>query len=420
MTNFTKTGKGDLPTSMEPSEVSKAVKKSYKRYANGFQRPSVLLSLEPRMMFDGAAPAVVDDIIESTTNSSESLSNPNPNTESPTSELSENTDADQQASQAEENIAESQVLFNQLTNNDDLSTATDPAADLESTEDDYYNEETLESTLDDLSVNTDNNIEGTYDDLTSSAIPALLLNEQDSSEQIAQYIEEADVTETIDYTEKGEIERVVFFDTTVNGYEDLLEGLINDLQNLNVESLESGEINEVDLESALVTAAENDNTLYVNSVAIHLLQGEEGQIEQITETLASYSDLSAIDIVSHGSVGEVQLGSQRLNNQTLDTYSDLVEQWGNSLLENGDILLYGCNVAGHGQEFLDNIAELTNADIAGSDDLTGNVEFGGDFELEAEVGIIEADELLTAVNAAAFTGTLLDTCLLYTSPSPRD
>lgn len=67
----------NTPATIEQSPVSKAVQKSYKRYANGFQRPSVLLSLEPRMMFDGAAPTIMDELIDAgSTSSPESLPNP--------------------------------------------------------------------------------------------------------------------------------------------------------------------------------------------------------------------------------------------------------------------------------------------------------------------------------------------------------
>jgi len=367
------------PLIVERSEVSKAVEKSYKKYANGFQRPSVLLNLEPRMMFDGAAPAVVDDIID-TTESSTTESLPNPEADSEEESLNGDDDEESESSSLNENSPTSEdpdsstsenSLFDQLTNNSSDLTV-DPASGLDSAEDELL--DNLESTLDDLEISVDQE-------------PVVALNTETNSTVATEELVEQ---EAFDYTDNTDIDRVVFFDTTVEGYEDLLEGLVNDLQNPEAETLTAEHITSVDVDALIDVAAENDNTLFVNGVAIHLLQGEEGQIEQITESLTSYSDLSAIDIISHGATGEIQLGNQRLNNESLDTYGDLVAQWGDALAENGDILLYGCDVAGHGQDFLDNIAELTDADIAGSDDLTGNTEFGGDFDLEAEVGTVEA------------------------------
>lgn len=368
------------PLIVERSEVSKAVEKSYKKYANGFQRPSVLLNLEPRMMFDGAAPAVVDDIID-TTESSTDESLPNPEADSEEESLNGDDDEESESSSLNENSPTSEdpdsstsenSLFDQLTNNSSDLTV-DPASGLDSAEDELL--DNLESTLDDLEISVDQE-------------PVVALNTETNSTVATEELVEQ---ESFDYTDNTDIDRVVFFDTTVEGYEDLLEGLVNDLQNPEAETLTAEHITSVDVDALIDVAAENDNTLFVNGVAIHLLQGEEGQIEQITESLTSYSDLSAIDIISHGATGEIQLGNQRLNNESLDTYGDLVAQWGDALAENGDILLYGCDVAGHGQDFLDNIAELTDADIAGSDDLTGNTEFGGDFDLEAEVGRLKLE-----------------------------
>jgi len=56
--------KGSVNKTFKKSKLTQAVDKVYKKYANGFERPSLLLDLEPRMMFDGAAPAVVDDMLD--------------------------------------------------------------------------------------------------------------------------------------------------------------------------------------------------------------------------------------------------------------------------------------------------------------------------------------------------------------------
>ena len=67
--------------------------------------------------------------------------------------------------------------------------------------------------------------------------------------------------------------------------------------------------------------------------------------------------------------------------------------WGNSLTENADILLYGCNVAKDlaGAEFVDDFSDYTKADISASTDLTGSKKLGGDWNLEYTSGTVEAD-----------------------------
>ena len=44
-----------------------------------------------------------------------------------------------------------------------------------------------------------------------------------------------------------------------------------------------------------------------------------------------------------------------------------------------------------GEAFVDSIAELTGADVAASEDLTGSALLGGDWELEYHTGDVEAD-----------------------------
>ncbi|MGK7912589.1 MAG: heparin lyase I family protein, partial [Synechococcus sp.] len=75
----------------------------------------------------------------------------------------------------------------------------------------------------------------------------------------------------------------------------------------------------------------------------------------------------------------------------LNQYSDELQQWQTALSENADILFYGCNVAAgqKGATFLNQIGELTGADIAASNDLTGHGQLGGNWQLEFSNGQIE-------------------------------
>ena len=65
---------------------------------------------------------------------------------------------------------------------------------------------------------------------------------------------------------------------------------------------------------------------------------------------------------------------------------------GQSLTEDGDILFYGCNVASTegGKALISKISEITKADIAASDDVTGK---GGDWELEKKIGVVETQNV---------------------------
>ena len=125
--------------------------------------------------------------------------------------------------------------------------------------------------------------------------------------------------------------------------------------------------------------------------AVILLNSQQDGIEQITEALENYRDLDSISIISHGEAGSVQLGNTYLSSSNLDGYKNDLEAWGEALSSDGDLLFYSCNVGANieGSDFVNKIANITDADVAASDDLTGNIELGGDWVLEVVTGKIE-------------------------------
>ncbi|MFC1820404.1 DUF4347 domain-containing protein [Thermodesulfobacteriota bacterium] len=145
------------------------------------------------------------------------------------------------------------------------------------------------------------------------------------------------------------------------------------------------------------------------SIEILILDPDTNGIEQISEALASFNNLSAIHIISHGSPGSLELGTTRLDSITLNYYAARLETWGDSLVANGDILLYGCNIAKGevGIEFVERLNKLTDADVAASTNSTGETALGGDWKLEYNTGAIEVQALYTAPELSSY-GSLLN------------
>jgi methionine-rich copper-binding protein CopC len=140
----------------------------------------------------------------------------------------------------------------------------------------------------------------------------------------------------------------------------------------------------------------------------YLLHADEDGLLQIQQLLAGYTDLNSIQIISHGAPGSLQLGNIVLNQQQLPHYQNQLKAIGSSLNANGDLLLYGCNVAQGevGLNFINALAQSTAADVAASDDLTGP---DGNVLLEVATGSIETSVLeLTGLTTslAAPTGTV--------------
>ncbi len=133
-------------------------------------------------------------------------------------------------------------------------------------------------------------------------------------------------------------------------------------------------------------------------------------VQQIVEMLQSSGlhGLDSIHIVSHGAQGEVQLGATALNAGNLAAHAHQLAEIGATLTADGDLLLYGCDVAGGnaGLQFIADLAHATGADVAASTDATGSNAAGGDWVLEAGTGSIEAPAPFAPETLNSFSGVL--------------
>ncbi|MFN5895552.1 MAG: glycosyl hydrolase family 18 protein, partial [Dolichospermum sp.] len=141
---------------------------------------------------------------------------------------------------------------------------------------------------------------------------------------------------------------------------------------------------------------------------VFILDPRQDSVRQITDKLAALTEIDNIQIISHGGEGSLSLGSTQLNSANLNSYSSQLQQWGQSLTTTGDILLYGCDVAGGviGKAFVQQISQLTGADVAASDDWTGSAALGGDWLLEYGTGLIEAPLALQVQAMEAYNSVL--------------
>ncbi|MDB9455318.1 glycosyl hydrolase family 18 protein [Dolichospermum circinale CS-541/06] len=141
---------------------------------------------------------------------------------------------------------------------------------------------------------------------------------------------------------------------------------------------------------------------------VFILDPRQDSVRQITDKLAALTEIDSIQIISHGGEGSLSLGSTQLNSANLNSYSSQLQQWGQSLTATGDILLYGCDVAGGviGKAFVQQMSQLTGADVAASDDLTGSAALGGDWLLEYGTGLIEAPLALQVQAMEAYNSVL--------------
>jgi filamentous hemagglutinin family protein len=150
-----------------------------------------------------------------------------------------------------------------------------------------------------------------------------------------------------------------FIDATVEDYQDLLYGG------------KSGTV------SVIVTPDESGISVISDRLSVISREGKR---------------VDEVHIVAEGNQGNFWLGRDFVSVDNIDDYRDRLQEWGESLSGNADILLYSCLTAlgDAGQQFIETIATETGADVTASTNLTGSTALGGDWVLEASTGNIEA------------------------------
>ncbi len=149
---------------------------------------------------------------------------------------------------------------------------------------------------------------------------------------------------------------------------------------------------EPELELVIINGSVQDSGKIIDSLKPNqeylILDADQDAMAQIDRYLdASGKSYSAIHIVTHGNAGYFILGDESVSAAEFD--AKVWNEIGSHLTKDGDILIYGCNLAESesGQSLIDMIADASGADVAASTNTTG---IGGDWELEYQHGAIEA------------------------------
>jgi hypothetical protein len=126
------------------------------------------------------------------------------------------------------------------------------------------------------------------------------------------------------------------------------------------------------------------------------LQG--GGIQEVTQAILSHPGLDAIQLISHGSPGSLDLGTDQLDSGTIHSDEQKISSWESSLNPGADILLYGCSFAGDaaGRSLVNQIHSLTGAAVAASTDPTGSAALGGNWSLEYSTGPIDTPVVISS------------------------
>ena len=133
---------------------------------------------------------------------------------------------------------------------------------------------------------------------------------------------------------------------------------------------------------------------------VYLQAGADG-LAQMATALGERGDVATVHVLAHGSEGQLWLGGTFLDNSTLAGQADALAALGRGLTADGDLLLYACDLGrgAQGAQLVSNLAALTGADVAASDNRTGAQ---GDWALEIATGHIAAPVALSHDTLAAY------------------
>ncbi len=345
-------------------------------------------SLEPRMMFDGAAVAAAaatlpdGDAAQDSGDSSDSGTNTDVQDTAEVTDVllddSHSTDSGVQDadSSGDKPDTTEQTEGDDSTDTVDSETVQDAegtAATEEDTEESSEESAEESTSTEDQNNTTNDNDSNATDQDTAGSVDENDTTDQDGdasaddNDAADQETETVTVDDVLDQNDESAAfdtvtiapgEEVAFVDSRVEEYQQLVDTISSEMQ-------------------------------------VFVVDGDVDGFAFMAETVQDSTDISAVHILGHGESGSLTLGNTTLDGENLDQYDNQLESIGSALSENGDILLYGCNIGegDSGLDFISSLSELTDADVAASDDTTGDADQGGDWDLEQHVGDIDAEPL---------------------------
>ena len=96
------------------------------------------------------------------------------------------------------------------------------------------------------------------------------------------------------------------------------------------------------------------------NASLIMLDSSRSGVQQITEAIASHQNLGSVHLMCHATDGAMAIGNETLSNQNIDTHRDSIAQWGQTMSDGADLVIYGCDLAGgaNGAALLNQLASI--------------------------------------------------------------
>lgn len=117
---------------------------------------------------------------------------------------------------------------------------------------------------------------------------------------------------------------------------------------------------------------------------VFVIDSQKNALLQMENIVSDMPKLKSLHIFSHGNSGELNFGSTKLSLETLPIYSNTILKLANALTKEGELYLYGCEVAAgeRGAAFVEMLGDITGLKVAAATHKVGHAELGGSWELD--------------------------------------
>lgn len=156
---------------------------------------------------------------------------------------------------------------------------------------------------------------------------------------------------------------------------------------------------------------------------VAILDRNRDGIAQISARLQAHTTpIARLHLVTHGAPDRLFLGCTPLDLTTLPHYAGAIARWPEWLLDDAEIVLYGCNVAARSAQLPQAIHALTGVRVAASSTPIGASDRGGNWELDVRIG--DRDQvwddrdpvLFGVVTRRRYRATLIDPTIFTDEP----
>ncbi|BDI08094.1 DUF4347 domain-containing protein [Sphaerotilus microaerophilus] len=129
---------------------------------------------------------------------------------------------------------------------------------------------------------------------------------------------------------------------------------------------------------------------------VHVLDPDRPVAEQMAGVLAAEGPVAAVDLLSHGDPGWLQVAGRGIDRHDLQEEAGHWRAIGQAIEPGGALFLYGCRVAAgvSGHDFVDSLFELSQVPVRAASGPIGAARWGGSWELDVQRGASSARSMV--------------------------